>query len=563
MIAAAFPYIILQIIGPLFVLILLASYCKEFILIFIAFSIFANFVFIRCVYFESKPFPDVEIELQPLKNNVLHNMKQSRNDQESQLIFDTAVFTSWISPCTVWSNSLTKQTRFLLASSSLCIFTHLVSLACIGIFLHFGSLNNNKLFPISHCHIHPSNATNLHFLIMTSTIIDIFTVCKSGAPCVSVQRLCSEDENPLDLFVTSVVPIAICLLLLSLLASVCLQLLGNYLVMYETFCCFDILHNSLVQDLIRQCKPGQSCKFQGGEDTIIDLISQNSFVKNQKDPLHGNTCMHEAVFSESFKLLNKMIDMKWNILIENNYGETVLEMIRKRSERGNSDYNFRFKLLLEKIKRGSTSIELIQKVWNIQPMHRSVQENNPMLLCFLSIIGGHWGTMNDDNQNVLNYLFSTSLFEEIKGLQAPNLLAKKYILTAIDRNEEDLLHEAAKLGEIETVKFLIRNKNRLSVRDSQGHTALHIAAKHGHWNVVSNLIANGAEIDEKDLKKKTALHHAAEFGRDECLWLLVQFGWEVNVVDLYGKTPYQYAKENKHDACVQILVNSGADAIAS
>ena len=63
------------------------------------------------------------------------------------------------------------------------------------------------------------------------------------------------------------------------------------------------------------------------------------------------------------------------------------------------------------------------------------------------------------------------------------------------------IHDAAKKGELEKVKKLLKDNPELvfsKSEDSVGYTPLHWAAYNGHKDVAESLLAKGAEVNAKD-----------------------------------------------------------------
>src|SRR5690349_14467160 len=71
------------------------------------------------------------------------------------------------------------------------------------------------------------------------------------------------------------------------------------------------------------------------------------------------------------------------------------------------------------------------------------------------------------------------------------------------------LIKAVRAGDEHTVRFLIRNKVNLNVRDELGGTPLIWAAEKDEPEIAAQLVAAGAELNTTDNLGATALRHAA------------------------------------------------------
>ena len=245
MIAFAFPFVSVQILGPLFSLIFLAAYFRGFVLLFIAFIIFTNFVTLKYFHFKGKPYVNI-----PLYENYYTSI------EESNFIFITATLTSWISSSTVWSNNFIQIKRVLLISSLSNTLAHTLSTLCIYIYIYFDDISVMISAPITHCFTIAQNLStdigNVAFQNLSTDIgnvvgfseesyFDAIKVCNSNDACLPIQRLCSDGENPTDQFYFVIGPVGLLLLGISFTSSLCLQTLGNYYTMFRwskyLFCC--------------------------------------------------------------------------------------------------------------------------------------------------------------------------------------------------------------------------------------------------------------------------------------------------------------------------------------
>jgi hypothetical protein len=226
MIIFVFPLIMLQITGSVVLFVLSAAYLREVVIAMIVFHILAQFIVLKCFLLKRKPISDNQTN-----------------------VFWTAVFTAWMTPCTVWKNNLITQSSFLLVSSLTSIIIHSFSLIsiCLHIFLDDLSL---PFAPIFHCH----NSTQDEMKNVILTNKTFIKICKSDESCFPLQRMCSYYEISYYRFLTVVWPSGFFPLFVSLLASTCLQFLGNYNTMYKwskhVWPCCPIIHFAMLQDLL-------------------------------------------------------------------------------------------------------------------------------------------------------------------------------------------------------------------------------------------------------------------------------------------------------------------------
>lgn len=103
------------------------------------------------------------------------------------------------------------------------------------------------------------------------------------ADCPQVERICSEEEQPTDFFYRIIGPVLFFLLLLSFLASMALQHLGNYHNVYDLTKKLSkpFIHPSIFVDFLDDDRPTWE---------VIDLIKAASpEIINQPDPRSGDT----------------------------------------------------------------------------------------------------------------------------------------------------------------------------------------------------------------------------------------------------------------------------------
>jgi len=115
----ALPVMIL-IAGPLTSVVCMAAYFQEKVFACILIIIVVNASVLKSPCLEDKLYPYTYLsnlyesyELEAVPEDV-----KTRAKQDKEAILITALFTSWISPCTVWANNIKCNSYFLLVSNS-------------------------------------------------------------------------------------------------------------------------------------------------------------------------------------------------------------------------------------------------------------------------------------------------------------------------------------------------------------------------------------------------------------------------------------------------------------
>ena len=151
---AALP-ITLQLLFPLFSLILMASYFKVYVTVCIAIIILANAAVLKSKCLKQKLECNISF-LYKFSNDIY-----TKGKKESEEIFFTAILTSWVSPCTVWCSSLNLKSYFLIANSLTTLIGHAAGIASVFILTYFEVLKMDPLQtgnpPITHCFMNQDN----------------------------------------------------------------------------------------------------------------------------------------------------------------------------------------------------------------------------------------------------------------------------------------------------------------------------------------------------------------------------------------------------------------------
>lgn len=122
------------------------------------------------------------------------------------------------------------------------------------------------------------------------------------------------------------------------------------------------------------------------------------------------------------------------------------------------------------------------------------------------------------------------------------------------------LIEAARNGDLRTVRALIANGANVNAKSPMGFSALSGSAGKGHTEVVKFLLENGVNVNEKLRFGTNALDQASFWGHVSTVELLLAKGADVNIRkdESNGYTPLMSAVENGHISVVKLLLDRGA-----
>ena len=104
------------------------------------------------------------------------------------------------------------------------------------------------------------------------------------------------------------------------------------------------------------------------------------------------------------------------------------------------------------------------------------------------------------------------------------------------------LFDAAKAGDLATIRGLLDQGANPNSTNIQGETPLHAAASANQHQVAMLLIQKGANVNSTTVGGWTPLHTAARFGAAQVLALLIAKGANLNAVNADGRTPEQLAR---------------------
>jgi len=112
------------------------------------------------------------------------------------------------------------------------------------------------------------------------------------------------------------------------------------------------------------------------------------------------------------------------------------------------------------------------------------------------------------------------------------------------------VHEAARIGAVKLMEFILRTSYDLNTKNRYGSTAWHCACRYGQTETAQLLTESskefGIDLNAKDDYESTAWHEVCKFGKTETAQLLIksskEFGIDLNAKNNFGSTAW-------HEAC--------------
>ena len=133
-------------------------------------------------------------------------------------------------------------------------------------------------------------------------------------------------------------------------------------------------------------------------------------------------------------------------------------------------------------------------------------------------------------------------------------------ITACDEFGRTALHRAARDGDEERVRHLVRDGADVRAKAINGETALHLAARSGKSRTIVVLVMEcGADVHDVDNDGETPLHTAASCGRLEAVKALIEdCGADAGIKDSASKTACQLANQFSYSNVVEYFTERQA-----
>lgn len=132
----------------------------------------------------------------------------------------------------------------------------------------------------------------------------------------------------------------------------------------------------------------------------------------------------------------------------------------------------------------------------------------------------------------------------------------------LDRGVTVTIHEAASLGDDETLQYMLNlEPSLLTAYSFDGWTPLHLACFFGGYEAAKLLIDRGADVNAPSTNpmKNMPIHAAAAGNRTNMIELLLAHGADPNAKQSGGWTPIQQAAQHCDAVTVKLLLAHGAD----
>jgi ankyrin repeat protein len=374
--------------------------------------------------------------------------------------------------------------------------------------------------PITRCfqEINKFNSSKYRlFFTQNQTIFNIFEECNNHQECQPAIRICSKNENSSDELWNVLIPLGVCLLSISFLASWLLQLYGY--------------HYSFVKFLIRY----SAIETKNFANAFIALRKNRQFLKENIEEL--GHLMQEAV---EYSIEKKIAVSR------------ILRVAKKENITDDDE-----KLLLKNLSL-LTSTASIGSVWNFSFMHHAVEKENYGWFSLMILFGGECGAKNGRDISSINMLMTKTM--EYRGLlEECHFVTRWLINRAMHKYNDIALHNAASKGDYHAVEMLIANSFDVNSRDGDNQSPLHIAARKGHLEIVQLLIDNHANKEAKDHGNSTPLLIAVLNGHFKIVKFLVKNGANQDAKEKNNATSLHVAASKGNLEMVKFLVFNGAD----
>lgn len=251
---------------------------------------------------------------------------------------------------------------------------------------------------------------------------------------------------------------------------------------------------------------------EGDVGVLEEMVRDHGAEIVRKEHWHGNTPIFEAARSGKLAVVNWLIQKGASVDDPNEWGDSP---INEAASMGHFDI-----------------------VWRLADLGANISRTQP---------GGH-------NSLLLSAIRhrSVNALDELRRRGAD--------LSARHWNGNTPLHEAARTGEIEMLRWFIRHGADVNATNDSGEAAIAEAAVMGHFECVSELLSAGAGVGSSESHQAAAVAMSAvRHDKIELLDLLIERGVDVVATKQHGTTPLIEAVRGDHKHVVDWLLSHGAN----
>jgi len=287
---------------------------------------------------------------------------------------------------------------------------------------------------------------------------------------------------------------------------------------------------------------------EGGYFDIVKLLVQNGADIDAK--YYGKTCLYQSVEREKTETVQKLIE-------------------------------------------NGASTHMLFGADNHSLLHLAIQKKNYNIVQLLIVMNSDVNILNKKGYSPLHYAVLEGQFNILKLLREKGA----EVNTETYFSNRTPLIDAAALGELNMIKYLIDNNADMNATDSEGYSTLHKAVSidrldivkffgdynanvntfttpvertplldavgNGNIEMAKYLLGKGAYINAMDDKGYTALHEAAKANNADFVLYLIRYGANVNLAGGYNKgTVLHHAAEKGKLQIVKQLIENNADITA-
>jgi ankyrin repeat protein len=281
---------------------------------------------------------------------------------------------------------------------------------------------------------------------------------------------------------------------------------------------------------------------------------------NSKSNPDGNTPLDYAAIREHVKTAKTLIELRADVLVENNDGVTALEFAKASANPNNPVIDL-IEAELSDTKEGeetkcpeNTGIELTQDeidnmfdaidTQDLETVKSYVNTNNQKCLSLVNAKRDDgWTVLHSVTLHSATYSGNLKIVENLKIVQY--LVEKGADVDAERDNGHTVLHTAALSGNLDVVQYLVEQGADVDAKRDDGWTGLHMAAYSGTLDIVKYLVnEQGANVDAKTDDGWTVLHSAAYSGKLDIVKYLVETKqMDPNLELRDGRKPSELAPE--------------------